>query len=198
MSHVAKLKGRSRYLVYRYRAYELRCQHQPLNNLGINISSHPMAEAPTKRRRPSSDDSDDSQGIEDGKHMQHTERVAFSSLSHPISPPRTKRARLGTHICSPFRLTSIDGLPDNYNIGAVSLKDLIGDPLIAELWDFNYLHDIDFLMGHLDVDTRALTDVHVVHGFWKREDPNREILRVSSPPAVDIGLCSHLLRDAMD
>ncbi|KAF2964442.1 hypothetical protein GQX73_g9137 [Xylaria multiplex] len=124
-----------------------------------------MAEPPTKRRRLSNVDGD------------APAPATLSSLSHPISPPRKKRDTVRTRITSPFRLTSIRDLVDTCNVGAVSLGDLVGDPLIAELWDFNYLHDLDFLMGHLDEDTRALTRVHVVHGFWKREDPNRLLLQ---------------------
>jgi tyrosyl-DNA phosphodiesterase-1 len=135
-----------------------------------------MAEPPAKRRRPSSDE---------GAHSpEHADRTTPSSLSHPISPPRKKRVRERARITSPFRLTSIRDLSEQDNVDAVSLNDIVGDPLIAELWDFNYLHDIDFLMKHLDDDTRALTEVHVVHGFWKREDPKRVLLQVS--PSSDV------------
>ncbi|KAI1739601.1 tyrosyl-DNA phosphodiesterase [Xylaria scruposa] len=130
-----------------------------------------MAEPPMKRRRACTDEGDVATaagGIE---------RVIPSSLSHPISPPRKRKTKERMRVASPFRLTTIRDLSDALNIGAVSLNDLIGDPLIAELWDFNYLHDIEFLMGRLDEDTRALTKVHVVHGFWKREDPNRLLLQ---------------------
>ncbi|KAI1158852.1 tyrosyl-DNA phosphodiesterase [Nemania serpens] len=130
-----------------------------------------MAQPPIKRRRPSSDGDDNAQDAGDN------ERATLSSLSRPISPPpRTKKVKVRARIASPFRLTSIRDLSDDDNIGAVSLNDLVGDPLIAELWDFNYLHDIDFLINHLDEDTRALTKIHVVHGFWKKEDPNRILL----------------------
>ncbi len=55
----------------------------------------------------------------------------------------------------------------------------MGDPLIKECWEFNYLHDIDFLMENLDEDVRHLVRVHVVHGFWKSDDPKRIALQVS-------------------
>lgn len=42
--------------------------------------------------------------------------------------------------------------------------------MISECWEFNYLHDIDLLMGAFDPDTRDIVQVHVVHGFWKLED----------------------------
>ncbi|KAI0533606.1 tyrosyl-DNA phosphodiesterase [Xylaria digitata] len=124
-----------------------------------------MAEPPTKRRRLSNVDDD------------APRHATPSSLFHPISPPRKKKDTVRTRITSPFRLTSIRDLSGACNVGAVPLSDLVGDPLIAQLWDFNYLHDLDFLIGHLDEDTRALTQVHVVHGFWKREDPNRLLLQ---------------------
>ncbi|KAK5633023.1 hypothetical protein RRF57_008737 [Xylaria bambusicola] len=130
-----------------------------------------MTEPQLKRRRLSNENGHTLGSPRDA------ERVTPSSLSHPISPP-TKKAKTERKILSsPFRLTSIRDLSDADNVGAVSLNDLVGDPLISELWDFNYLHDIDFLMGHLDEDTRALTRIHIVHGFWKREDSNRLMLQ---------------------
>ena len=133
-----------------------------------------MPETPTKRRRPSNDSEHDPSTADNAG------QASPSSLSHPISPPRKKNKTGRTFLTSPFRLTSIRDLSDADNVGAVSLNDLVGDPLIAELWDFNYLHDIEFLLEHLDEDTRALTRVHVVHGFWKREDSNRLMLQVST------------------
>ncbi|QSZ35736.1 hypothetical protein DSL72_006858 [Monilinia vaccinii-corymbosi] len=74
---------------------------------------------------------------------------------------------------SPFQLTSIRDLPASSNVDAVSLGDILGDPLISECWEFNYLHDLDFLMEQFDEDVRNLVKVNVVHGFWKREDQSR-------------------------
>ncbi|KAM5348065.1 hypothetical protein ACJ41O_007889 [Fusarium nematophilum] len=94
------------------------------------------------------------------------------SLERPISPPRKKR-RETLAIRSPWQLTWIQDLPENDNKNAVSLNDLLGDPLISECWEFNYLHDVHFLMNSFDPDTRHLVKVHIVHGFWKREDERR-------------------------
>jgi tyrosyl-DNA phosphodiesterase-1 len=103
-----------------------------------------------------------------------------SSLTGSISPPPLRRARIPapTLMPSPFQLTSIRDLPASSNVDAVSLKDILGDPLIAECWEFNYLHDLDFLMGSFDNDVRDLVKVHVVHGFWKNEDTSRLSLKV--------------------
>ncbi|KAG6001493.1 hypothetical protein E4U54_001077, partial [Claviceps lovelessii] len=97
------------------------------------------------------------------------------SLSTPISPPRkNRRLDAGHHnYKSPWQLTWVRDLPEEFNQDAVTLKDILGDPLISECWEFNFLHDLDFLMNAFDPDTRHLVDVHVVHGFWKREDPQR-------------------------
>ncbi|KAJ6444480.1 tyrosyl-DNA phosphodiesterase [Purpureocillium lavendulum] len=95
------------------------------------------------------------------------------SLSRPISPPPKLRRREPQVLPSPWQLTRIRDLPEKFNRDAVSLKDLLGDPLISECWEFNFLHDLHFLMGAFDPDTRHLVKVHVVHGFWKREDPNQ-------------------------
>lgn len=80
---------------------------------------------------------------------------------------------------SPWQLTWIRDLPESLNQDAVTLKDLLGDPLISECWEFNFLHDLDFLMDAFDPDTRHLVKVHVVHGFWKQEDLSRQALVVS-------------------
>ena len=81
---------------------------------------------------------------------------------------------------SPFQLTRIADLPPSSNVDTVTLKDILGDPLISECWEFNYLHNLDFLMDAFDEDVRDLVKVHVIHGFWKQEDTGRRNLIVSS------------------
>lgn len=134
------------------------------------------------------------------------------SLTHPVSPPLKKRqvaaspqkrqengtpSRSARVFRSPFQLTKIRDLPPEMNKDTVTLKDILGDPLIAECWEFNYLHDLDFLMSAFDEDVRHLVKVHVVHGFWKREDPSRLNLQVGRPsillpPFKRTELCSLL------
>lgn len=103
----------------------------------------------------------------------------IASLSRSISPPR-KRQRQLTRVKSPWQLTWIRDLPDAENKHAVTLNDLLGDPLISECWQLNYLHDLDFVMNAFDADTRHLVKVNVVHGFWKHEDANRLRLQVGA------------------
>ncbi len=97
--------------------------------------------------------------------------------------PARELSQTGRLFKSPFQLTSIEAAPSATNIDSLSLGDIIGDPLIKECWEFNYLHDIDFLMGNFDQDVRHLVKVHVVHGFWKSDDPNRVALQVRCSPA---------------
>ncbi|KAJ6786733.1 hypothetical protein PWT90_01989 [Aphanocladium album] len=113
---------------------------------------------------------------------------AIKSLSRSISPPISKKQKHNEVIPSPFRLTWIRDLDEDSNKDAVTLADLVSDPLISECWNFNYLHDIEFLMEAFDFDTRPHVQVHVVHGFWKREDENRTALarQASKFPNVKI------------
>ena len=127
-----------------------------------------------KRRRLSIDEGHQN----NSKDLPHT-------LTSTISPPPLRRkhkpqAGAPKVMKSPFQLTWIRDLPESSNHDAVSLKDILGDPLIAECWEFNYLHNLDFLMDAFDGDVRDLVKVHVIHGFWKNEDPARLSLKVNS------------------
>jgi tyrosyl-DNA phosphodiesterase-1 len=51
------------------------------------------------------------------------------------------------YMASPIQLTKIRDLAPEQNVDAVSLKDILGDPLIRECWNFNYLFDLDFVMS---------------------------------------------------
>lgn len=61
-----------------------------------------------------------------------------------------ERDSLGTqgrkYVPSPFQLTNIRDLALSQNVDAVTLKDILGDPLIKECWNFNFLFDVDFVM----------------------------------------------------
>ncbi|KAL1969963.1 hypothetical protein VTN77DRAFT_7473 [Rasamsonia byssochlamydoides] len=83
--------------------------------------------------------------------------------------------QLPTIIPSPIKLTHIRDLPSSSgnNVDTVKLRDILGDPMIRECWQFNYLFDVDFLMSQFDEDVRNLVQVKVVHGSWKKEAPNR-------------------------
>lgn len=80
-----------------------------------------------------------------------------------------------TIVKSPIQLTHIRDLPSSSgnNVDAVRLHDILGDPMIRECWQFNYLFDVDFVMSQFDEDVRQLVQVKIVHGSWKKEAPNR-------------------------
>lgn len=88
-------------------------------------------------------------------------------------------------IPSPVQLTHIRDFPASkgYNVDTVKLRDILGDPLIRECWQFNYCFDVDFLMSQFDEDVRGLVQVKVVHGSWERESANR--IRVDVSAATD-------------
>ncbi|OTB06525.1 hypothetical protein M426DRAFT_9657 [Hypoxylon sp. CI-4A] len=147
-----------------------------------------MAEPTSKRRRLSDTGTNTNTNDSDTNTTKNSGELP-ASLSHPISPPRRSRVvRERKLIPSPFRLTTIQDLSEECNAGAVSLRDLLGDPLIAECWEFNYLHDVDFLMDHFDKDTRSLVKVHIVHGFWKKDDLNRLSLERQSAQYDNVAL----------
>jgi len=91
-------------------------------------------------------------------------KVDSSSLERlrPISPPLLRRvndvpepqttlpstpsAAKPTVLPSPFRLTHVRDLPAHLNVDSVTLNRILGDPLIKECWQFNFLIDLDFLM----------------------------------------------------
>jgi tyrosyl-DNA phosphodiesterase-1 len=117
-----------------------------------------------------------------------------TSLDAPISPPKRRstevvktqetvsiknyverkddegKFKTSEILPSPFQLTRIRDLSPALNQGTVTLKSILCDPMISECWEFNYLHDLDFLMNAFDPDTRDSVKIHVVHGFWKQED----------------------------
>lgn len=130
--------------------------------------SHPVSPPRRRRSRTPAAQSQGSKG--------HAQIAAASSAQIDVPPSTHETNQI---FKSPFQLTWIRDLPDAANADAVTLRDLLGDPLIAECWEFNYLHDVDFLISHFDEDTRHLIQVHIVHGFWKKEDTSRLMLQVS-------------------
>jgi tyrosyl-DNA phosphodiesterase-1 len=72
------------------------------------------------------------------------------------------------------------------NADTIKLKDILGDPMIRECWQFNYCFDVDFLMSQFDEDVRGLVRVKIVHGSWKKEAPNRILIDVSDYHQISI------------
>lgn len=104
----------------------------------------------------------------------------FEAQADETVPSKALKSR--RTISSPFQLTHIQGLSSQrgYNVDTVKLSDILGDPMIRECWQFNYLFDVDFLMAQFDEDVRRLVQVKVVHGSWERESANRIRVDVST------------------
>lgn len=78
--------------------------------------------------------------------------AASSSLHQPeqqSSRTVDKEPREATCIASPFQLTRIRDLPDEANVDTIGLSDILGDPMIKQCWNFNFLFDIHFIMSVL-------------------------------------------------
>ncbi|KAJ5529558.1 Tyrosyl-DNA phosphodiesterase [Penicillium freii] len=148
-------------------------------DLGGDATTKQVTDAvrPSKRARILLDSSDGSA------------TTSLTSLHRAISPPLPRgcpgltdgnltsdtrgTARPTQFVNSPVQLTHIRDLSDGNNVDAVRLRDILGDPMIRECWQFNYLFDVDFLMSQFDEDVRGLVQVKVVHGSWRKEDTNR-------------------------
>ncbi|EPS38991.1 hypothetical protein H072_7245 [Dactylellina haptotyla CBS 200.50] len=76
-------------------------------------------------------------------------------------------------VSSPFKLTHIHDFPANKNIDAIRITDILSYPLLREVWSFNFMHDLPWLVSHLDPDTANSIDIKVVHGNWRKESASR-------------------------
>lgn len=119
-----------------------------------------------------------------------------STESEPASPQSAGRpAPQIRTIPSPIRLTTIRDLPAAENVHTVSLYDILGDPLLKEVWSFNFLHDIEWTLSHLDPDVCHLVQLKVIHGFWKREDGVRIALEEVAKRHAHVQLIAAYLPD---
>ncbi|KAG9191978.1 tyrosyl-DNA phosphodiesterase 1 [Alternaria panax] len=123
-------------------------------------------------------------------------------VSRPAEPaaiqsPNNEKGREGKtrFLPSPIQLTKIEKLPAHQNVDAVGFSDLLGDPLIKECWNFNFLFDLDFVMQHFDSDVRGMVKVKIIHGFWKRDDGNRIALFEAAERYPNIELLSAYIPD---
>ncbi|OAA58096.1 Tyrosyl-DNA phosphodiesterase [Niveomyces insectorum RCEF 264] len=135
---------------------------------------------PRKRRRARPTDADAEAEADAGADAVPTPEATTEPATQAVAEESTADTRVSA-LVTPFRLTTIRDLPAAANAATVTLRDLIGDPHVTACWEFNYLHDVDFLVGtlHPDVQHRRVP-VHIVHGFWKREDPRRQRLEAAA------------------
>ncbi|KAF7712402.1 Uncharacterized protein PECH_003305 [Penicillium ucsense] len=142
---------------------QLKDSPAPLASLHRSITPPPRARprAPSAAPRPPCRDI-----VNDQDESENNERKPSDGMS---SQDTTQV------IPSPIQLTHIQDYPlsKGYNVDAVKLRDILGDPMIQECWQFNYLFDVDFVMSQFDRDVRSLVRVKIVHGSWERESANR-------------------------
>jgi tyrosyl-DNA phosphodiesterase 1 len=194
-------------LILRQLGYRCTAAQNKVTKLPKTNTSKMKSEAATsKRKRVSPCPSDGRRETQDAE----CETFVLKSMSTPVSPPRKRRSSQGEmtgapepagvdtdaaaksqkdtdkmpsrpSLRSPFQLTAIHDLPASANVDTVTIRDVFGDPRVIECWEFNFLHDLDFLMSAFSEGARQRgLDVHVVHGFWKREDPRRERLETGA------------------
>ncbi|KAF9694057.1 hypothetical protein EKO04_007814 [Ascochyta lentis] len=99
------------------------------------------------------------------------------------------------YVTSPFKLTKIRDLAAHQNVDTVELKEILGDPLIKECWNFNFLFDLGFVMQQFDEDVRDIVKVKIIHGFWKRDDERRINLMETAEKHPNIELINAYLPD---
>lgn len=102
------------------------------------------------------------------------ESISRHDATSLASSGQTQAVTIGQRlVTSPFQLIRMQGLSKAQNLDTITVKDILGDVMIKEAWVFNFLFDVDWMMGQFDSDTRGLVSVKLIHGFWKREDPNK-------------------------
>lgn len=111
-------------------------------------------ERPRKRQRADSGSTTTDDDIVSPSKRSISPPVSRRITTHTI--PRLHAASALTGECtapissntvpSPIQLNRIPSLSAASNIDTLTLKDLLGDPLISECWLFNYLFDVDFIM----------------------------------------------------
>jgi tyrosyl-DNA phosphodiesterase 1 len=101
-----------------------------------------------------------------------------TQISSNVKPDKGKQRVLPstpTHR-TPFRLTRIADLDEASNVDTISLQDLIGRPSLTEVWLFDYLFDMNFVMQNFHPDIRDSVQVYVMHGSWNRESSLKQHL----------------------
>ncbi|KAK6523579.1 hypothetical protein TWF281_001560 [Arthrobotrys megalospora] len=88
-------------------------------------------------------------------------------------------------ISSPFKLTQIRNLPANKNIDAITISDILGSPLIREIWSFNFMHDLEWMVSHLDEDVAKQIKIKIIHGNWRKDDASRKAMENERAKLID-------------
>lgn len=60
--------------------------------------------------------------------------------------PKRSSTKNMNYVPSPIQITKIRDLAPQQNVDTVGLDEILGDPMIKECWNFNYLFDLEFVM----------------------------------------------------
>lgn len=152
---------------------------------GLN---RPISPPSSRRRQSRTPELSLQQAEEQHLQSQHT--------SVQLSSKDGKLKKNSLHfISSPIQLTRIKDFSPAQNIDTITLHDILGDPMIKECWNFNYLFDIDFVMQHIDADVRNLIKLKIIHGFWKKDDERRIRLQEAAEQYTNVELISAYMPD---
>ncbi|KAK6352316.1 hypothetical protein TWF730_009146 [Orbilia blumenaviensis] len=112
-----------------------------------------------------------------------------SSLAETANRTETQPLEISDNadliISSPFKLTHIRNLTINKNIDTITISDILGSPLIREIWSFNFMHDLEWMVSHLDEDVAKSIKIKIIHGNWRKEDASRKALENEREKLVD-------------
>jgi tyrosyl-DNA phosphodiesterase 1 len=69
-----------------------------------------------------------------------------NSANRPNSQSKTVSSSRPRIVPSAFKLTRIRDLPANANVDTISIRDILGDVMLKEVWFFDFLYDVDWVM----------------------------------------------------
>jgi tyrosyl-DNA phosphodiesterase-1 len=124
------------------------CQNQDVPHKGLD---RPISPPPSKRKSPvvpktlltPTGGSDDVPELKSALAL----LPANSNAEQVTARKRDDRGgRRINYVRSPVQLTHIEDMAPHQNVDATGLRDVLGDPMIKECWNFNFLFDIDFVM----------------------------------------------------
>jgi tyrosyl-DNA phosphodiesterase 1 len=78
-------------------------------------------------------------------------------------------------IRSPIRLYSVKDLPESENIDTITFAEILSpQSTLDEIWSFNFMTHLPWFRQFLGPENESRVKVHIVHGYWRREDESRK------------------------
>jgi tyrosyl-DNA phosphodiesterase-1 len=86
-------------------------------------------------------------GFDDVPKATPTQASRLPEAEQDIPRERASKQEESTkYVSSPCQLTHIEDMAPHQNVDVVQLRDILGNPMIKECWNFNFLFDVDFVM----------------------------------------------------